>query len=103
MERIGYDPERDLENPTGSVFCSHGAGFVVPWDQVEEYMHTDSGIDEDSLEADSWYEDLSDPGNGAGDSDNPAEVNRKSAGGMVPKVSGSGEKKIRRLFLQRKL
>ena len=30
----GYDPELDLENPTGSVFCSHGAGFVVSWDQV---------------------------------------------------------------------
>lgn len=34
----GYDPEADLENPTGSVFCAHGAGFVVPWDQVEDYM-----------------------------------------------------------------
>lgn len=40
----GYDPELDLENPTGSVFCSHGAGFVVSWDQVEQYMHVDSGL-----------------------------------------------------------
>ena len=40
---IGYEPEADLENPTGSVFCSHGAGFVVPWDQVPEYMHVDGG------------------------------------------------------------
>lgn len=40
----GYDPELDLENPTGSVFCSHGAGFVVSWDQVEQYMHVDSGM-----------------------------------------------------------
>lgn len=38
-ERRGYDSEKDLENPTGSVFCAHGAGFVVKWDQVEEYMH----------------------------------------------------------------
>ena len=39
-----YDSEADIANPTGSVFCSHGAGFVVPWDQVEPYMHvkTDS-------------------------------------------------------------
>ena len=39
-----YDSEADIANPTGSVFCSHGAGFVVPWDQVEQYMHvkTDS-------------------------------------------------------------
>lgn len=35
----GYDSERDLENPTGSVFCAHGAGFVVGWEQVEDYMH----------------------------------------------------------------
>lgn len=38
---IGYDPEADLDNPTGSVFCSHGAGFVVPWDQVKNYMHVE--------------------------------------------------------------
>ena len=38
----GYDPEGDMENPTGSVFCAHGAGFVVDWDQVEEYMHLES-------------------------------------------------------------
>lgn len=35
----GYDPEADLENPTGSVFCAHGAGFVVNWDQVDDYAH----------------------------------------------------------------
>ncbi|MGN1148873.1 MAG: NYN domain-containing protein [Lachnospiraceae bacterium] len=34
-----YDPEGDLANPTGSVFCAHGAGFVVPWYEVKEYMH----------------------------------------------------------------
>ena len=39
IETAGYDPEGDMENPTGSVFCAHGAGFVVPWDQVEDYMH----------------------------------------------------------------
>ena len=42
--QTGYDPERDTENPTGSVFCAHGAGFVVSWDQVKEYMHVDSGL-----------------------------------------------------------
>lgn len=34
-----YDSEADLANPTGSVFCAHGAGFVVPWDEVPNYMH----------------------------------------------------------------
>lgn len=38
----GYDPEADLDNPTGSVFCAHGAGFVVPWDEVKSYMHMES-------------------------------------------------------------
>ena len=38
----GYDPEADLENPTGSVFCAHGAGFVVNWEQVDEYAHVES-------------------------------------------------------------
>lgn len=42
LTAIGYDSERDPENPTGSVFCAHGAGFVVPWDQVEDYMHLES-------------------------------------------------------------
>ena len=36
-----YDPEADLDNPSSSVFCSHGAGFVVPWYQVEDYMHVE--------------------------------------------------------------
>ena len=44
IEAAAYDPEGDLENPTGSVFCSHGAGFNVPWDQVEEYAHIDTGF-----------------------------------------------------------
>ncbi len=42
VEESGYDPDGDLENPTGSVFCAHGAGFVVPWNQVKDYMHVDS-------------------------------------------------------------
>lgn len=44
VQAFCYDPEADLENPTGSVFCAHGAGFVVNWDQVEEYMHVESGL-----------------------------------------------------------
>ncbi len=44
IEKIGYDPEKDTENPTGSVFCAHGAGFLVPWDQVDAYAHIQTGI-----------------------------------------------------------
>lgn len=42
IDEIGYEAERDTENPCGSVFCAHGAGFVVEWDQVEEYMHLEA-------------------------------------------------------------
>ncbi len=42
VEEIGYDPERDFVNTPDSVFCSHGAGVNIPWDQVKEYMHLES-------------------------------------------------------------
>ncbi|MBE7046804.1 MAG: GTP-binding protein [Ruminococcaceae bacterium] len=45
VREIGYDPEYDTENTADSVFCSHGAGFVVKWDKVEEYMHLESIFD----------------------------------------------------------
>ena len=44
----GYDPERDVENTPDSVFCAHGGGYTVPWDQVPEHAHLESGL---SLEA----------------------------------------------------
>ena len=43
IEAAGYEPEHDLDNPADSVFCAHGAGFVVPWEQVRSHMHVDSG------------------------------------------------------------
>ncbi len=39
VKQIGYDPERDLLHPTGSVFCAHGAGFEVKWDEVDRMAH----------------------------------------------------------------
>ena len=44
VKEIGYDPERDELNPTGSVFCAHGGGYYVPWDQVAAMAHVDSGL-----------------------------------------------------------
>jgi len=41
---IGYDSEKDAENPTGSIFCANGAGFAVSWDKVKEYMHVESWL-----------------------------------------------------------
>ncbi len=47
IDRIGYEAERDTENPCGSVFCAHGAGFVAEWDQVEKYMHLEAVLKPD--------------------------------------------------------
>ena len=44
INQIGYDFDLDLQDPAGSVFCSHGAGFTVPWDQVKQYMHVASPL-----------------------------------------------------------
>ena len=41
---IGYEPERDVENPASSVFCEHGGSVIVPWDEAPARMHLDSGI-----------------------------------------------------------
>lgn len=52
IEAAGYEPDADMENPTGSVFCAHGAGFVVNWDEVDTYAHiqTELGLDETDQE-----------------------------------------------------
>lgn len=42
MERAGYEPERDLQNTADSVFCAHGAGVAVKWNQVKERMHVET-------------------------------------------------------------
>ena len=44
---LGYDPEADIENTPDSVFCAHGAGFNVKWNEVKDYMHLESGLKED--------------------------------------------------------
>ena len=46
IQHIGYDSESDLENPTGSVFCAHGAGYVVPWYEVADHAHITSSYQE---------------------------------------------------------
>lgn len=44
VKSIGYDSDMDPDNPTGSVFCSHGAGYLVSWDQVKDHMHVESPV-----------------------------------------------------------
>ena len=47
IAQANYNPEADVENTPDSVFCAHGAGFNVPWNQVKEYMHLESGLKEE--------------------------------------------------------
>ena len=44
IENIGYNPDSDTENPSSSVFCAHGAGFSVPWNEVYDHMHLESAL-----------------------------------------------------------
>ena len=48
VDAMGYNPERDPDNPTGSVFCAHGAGYTVKWDQVKEMAHVTVGLTPDT-------------------------------------------------------
>ncbi len=63
---IGYEAERDTENPADSVFCSHGAGVIVKWDQVKEHMHLDSGLRLEKEEAEEQLPASSAGGTGKG-------------------------------------
>ena len=79
IEERHYDPEADLRNPTGSVFCSHGAGFVVPWNQVKEYMHMESCFagDRKAIEESAFQEELEKRKEAA----RKREENRSASGG----------------------
>ncbi len=79
VQNVAYDPESDLENPTGSVFCAHGAGFVVPWDQVEDYMHLNSGVELNGLDSETWYDDVDYAENPGTAVDNP-NISRNTSG-----------------------
>ena len=58
LEKAGYDPLHDMDNPSASVFCAHGAGFIVEWDQVPAYMHLESCLPEkkDSVKEEEYWE-----------------------------------------------
>ncbi|WP_300844963.1 NYN domain-containing protein [uncultured Acetatifactor sp.] len=99
MEQFGYDPEADVENPASSVFCAHGAGFVVPWDQVPEYAHVESGWrgeagagtgeEDESRQAGSGFEE------GRGDRDDYGHVvdgAYHGAGGGMAGAGGNGSR-----------
>ena len=56
LQVSGYDPLGDTENPSSSVFCAHGAGFLVEWDKVPDYMHLESCLTTRSADDGSWQQ-----------------------------------------------
>ena len=90
---MGYDSEADLANPTGSVFCAHGAGFVVPWDEVENYMHVETEWEEEDCYADS----IMSAGNSATAANTVSQPARKSGGSAVGAFSAE-DKELAEIF-----
>ena len=96
IAQMGYDPEADLRNPTGSVFCAQGAGYVVPWYEVEEMMHMPYALssDEESEDEDAAMQRMALA---------RAEAAKRSAEAMEPKgfrgYSGM-EKELEGIFVR---
>ncbi len=60
LDAIDYDCEGDVDNPSGSIFCSHGAGFFVPWNQAPDYMHIKEKIPAEDIRQDDAEANVSD-------------------------------------------
>ena len=85
IEKIGYDSERDLDNPTSSVFCAHGAGYLVPWYEVWDHMHT--------KEEPSLLSETLDPGPGEGEESGISGPG-PGAGGSRSGIQGGGSTQV---------
>lgn len=84
VAQIGYDAQSDLENTADSVFCAHGAGFIVPWDQVFSYMHLPPVPGQDKS-GEEWY-----PGQWLPDAANfHAKTGRKKPGSARKRLTES--------------
>ncbi|MDE7339318.1 MAG: TetM/TetW/TetO/TetS family tetracycline resistance ribosomal protection protein [Lachnospiraceae bacterium] len=88
IERIGYVAERDLDNPASSVFCAHGAGFLVEWQDVEQYMHLESCLDKRGVMAEGGQHGAE---GRAGSSGQPGASGRTGSGGLQAEVQGDAE------------
>ena len=89
VENTHYEAELDLADPTGSVFCAHGAGFVVPWYEVKHYMHIQTGIP--VLGEEACADDEGNGGNAAG------AGGASDAGGRASSF-GADEKELEAIF-----
>lgn len=83
IEAAGYDSETDLVNPTGSIFCAHGEGVNVPWNEVTDYMHLESFL-KSSVETKT--------------EENVGDKERKSSGGGVMRSGLAEDKELEQIF-----
>ena len=100
---MGYESEADLANPTGSVFCAHGAGFVVPWDEVESYMHVETEWEEGEYAGSIMSDVLSDRDRAEtmkSDNSSPVQAGaaRKSSGGSAVGAFSAEDKELAEIF-----
>ncbi len=92
IRQTGYDPDADIDNPADSVFCSHGAGRTIPWDEADEMMHVSPGRERADDGA---------PDSGSGQVGAPME---RAVRNGAPGGAGSGrdsaaeEKELERIF-----
>ena len=110
IEAAGYDPEADLENTADSVFCSHGAGYLVPWYQVKEYMHVESPVEKMGRKAngenEADWDQIQEEGNMAGDVAAGVVASALSTSGRRQNVSAFGsswgdDKELEEIFNRR--
>ena len=85
---MAYDSESDTDNPTGSVFCSHGAGFYVSWDKVRDYMHINTGVSDKCEDVD-W--DKKDPAAGF-------NIDRSRNTGKTEQTGWAAEEELKQIF-----
>ena len=94
ITEIGYDSETDIENPADSVFCSHGAGFVVKWDKVYDHMHIDGiKLDQDDDEEENVYQRANDYINMVADDNELMQIFERTYGPVRRKVASYTVKK----------
>lgn len=101
IARIGYEAERDLDNPASSVFCAHGAGFLVEWQDVEQYMHLESCLDKRGILAENGGTQHGAEGwAGSGDRQSGTESGEESGGAGAGRYAAyaAGEKELEEIF-----
>ena len=89
VAEFSYDPDADKRNPTSSVFCAHGAGMIVPWYQVRDYMHVDTGWREGVTSEDGMFRQSGASRSGAVNAESERRYVADGGAGVGAGVTGS--------------